>query len=119
MSANSQTLTWSAQTAAVTVTPNPDVYAKTVIIENESGQVCYARYDGTAAVAAAAGTAEIPSGSIVILLNEGPLPNSNTTPNADQSESEGWTAQTAYTPGTTLSIIPAASATGTVNVTFQ
>lgn len=125
MADNSQTLNWSAQTAAASAQSSA-AWAPTCVINNQSGQIVYARTDGVTAVAQAAGTVEIASGATVVLANGQPLPNNNVAPNKDQSESKGWTAQQGYTNATLyptapnfVSLIPAASASGTINVSFQ
>jgi hypothetical protein len=123
----SQTLTWNTQTAAVTVTGSAD--APTCVIENNSGQLIYARNDGVVAVVAAAGTIAIESGATIELDNTLPLQNPNVLSNAakyyngvtgafDQSWSTNWTAQSNLVTDS-LSLIPVASATGTVTITFQ
>lgn len=123
----SQTLTWAGQTTVVTVTGSAD--APACVIENNSGQLIYARNDGVAAVVAAAGTIAIAAGATVVLDNTLPLQNANVLSNAakyyngvttafDQSESVNWTAQTGLVTDS-LSLIPAAAATGTVTITFQ
>jgi hypothetical protein len=131
MAANSQTLNWTSQTAA---SVSAVTYSPVIIVENFSGQTVYARADGQAAVAQAAGTIEIANGATEVLDNGQPLVNANTgaykgnggTGAFDQSEAAGWTARqnnlgqyADAAHATVVSLVPAASATGTVNVTFQ
>jgi len=125
----SQTLNWTNQSAAVTVTGSAD--APACVIENNSGQLIYARNDGVAAVVAAAGTIAIENGTTAVLDNELPLQNANVSGGVakysdgvtgafDQSDAVNWTAQTGLVTDS-LSLIPAVTVVGpaTITITFQ
>lgn len=136
MAANSQTLIWTSQTAAVFVT-SPAPYSSEIVIQNNSGQEIFARADGVAAVYGAAGTVAIASGQTATLDNGQQLPDEDLKPNNSQgipntssytdiSTIPGWTPQQGYqnttlysTAPNIVSVIPAASASGNVTVTFQ
>jgi hypothetical protein len=138
MADNSQTITWNSSGAAQAA-ESAGAYADTIVIANYSGQAISVRSDGTAAVVGAAGTVEIANATIASISNGQAFPNSNVTTTSaakyycgvdganDQSEAINWTAQTGYANANAwssgypnyVSIIPAASTSGTVTVTFQ
>lgn len=124
----SQTLTWSNQSTAVTVTGTAD--APACVIANDTNVAIYARNDGVAAVVGAAGTIVIEPGAEWTLDNTLPLQNANQNGSAavyvcgveksfSQSENVNWTAQSGLVTDS-LSLIPASGTNaGTVTITFQ
>lgn len=136
------TLTYAASAAVQNTNANgspvitsSSPFAATVVVSNNLGAAIslFVRTDGgTASLAAnTPNQTEIPPFTELLMANGQPLPNSNTgvwrdgvDGGFDQSENVGWTAQqnnaAQYaTAPNFVSVIPSASASGTVTITFQ
>lgn len=124
MADQSQTITWTNQTTAYTVTGAPSD-APAVVIANDTNVAIYARNDGTAA-SAGPGSIVIEPGAEWTLDNTLPLQNPNqgtyycgAEKTFSQSESVNWTAQTGLVADS-LSLFPSNTTnSGTITVTFQ
>ena len=115
----SQTFAYSA--AATESHFSSNEYYSTIVVDNATGEPLNVCTDGGTAVAGA-GTdmLTVPAGQCVAFGNLQPLPNAN-VPGTDRTASIGWDVQNGYV-GTNLtycSVIPQASATGEVTISFQ
>ena len=120
--ANSQTFAYAA--AATESHFSSTEYYDTIVVTNGTAVALAVAVDGGTAVAGATThNLEVPANSTVEFDNEqtAGLPNWNTKPNQDWSQTLGTTAQQGFTgtAPTYCSVIPEASATGDVTITFQ
>lgn len=117
----------NSQTFAVTSTEvhfSSSEYYDTIVVSNGTAVPLSVAVDGGTAVAGATtGDLLVPPNSEVTFDNEASrgLPNWNTKPNQDQSQVLGQTAQTGFfaANSTFCSVIPEATTTGDVTITFQ
>lgn len=128
--ANSQTFTY-AGTATESHYSSTEFYS-TIVVQNDTAEPIFVAIDGGTATAGGNNEEQVEAGQTFEFDNEQRLPNESVKPNnsqgvpntstyADVSTIPGWTAQQGYigTSPTYVSVIPLASATGDVTVSFQ
>ena len=117
----------NSSTQAVTTTEvhfSSTEYYDTIVVANGTAVAMSVAVDGSTAVnTPGTGNLQVPPNSEVAFDNEAAkgLPNWNSVPNKDMSESYGVTAQTGFTAAnsTFCSVIPLGTASGDVTITFQ
>lgn len=98
-------------------------FAPTIVVVNDGSVAMWVQTDGGTAVAKTAPAIPVEPNGTLVLSNQQPLMNNNTTPNANQSETQGWTPQGAVanyaSAPSYVSIIPEGSCSSNVSVSFQ
>jgi hypothetical protein len=96
-------------------------FAEIVISNSTSVSLAVAVDGGTAGSGNSTNELSCPPNSVCVYDNEMPLPNAG-VPGTDRTAATGWTVQSGWhgaSAMTVCSVIPQASATGTVSIGFQ